>query len=101
LLISGFLDGHATFSPVLTFTGLDSGHAYNLYIASLHNTEVQPTDFLVGSTSNHLAYAGATDWANHDNYALLSTLVPRTNGQMTVKAKSSATIYVNGFQLED
>ncbi|MCX6875336.1 MAG: GDSL-type esterase/lipase family protein [Verrucomicrobia bacterium] len=106
LLKSAVGANYTTYTPVLTLTGLNTGHAYDLYLASLENDVNRPADFLVGATSKHVADSpgGATDWLEGRNYVRFAGLIPQPNGTVQVKAQGSGSgdgIVVNGFQIQD
>jgi hypothetical protein len=106
MLVSAVLAGHNTYTPIITLSGLDAGHAYDLYIASRIHNENHPTDFAIGGSIKHLANPDgtATDWTDGESYVHFANVIPQPDGSLVVKGKGDgywAGICVNGFQLRD
>jgi len=94
------------YTPVLTLAGLDTGHAYDIYIASLENDNNRAADFLIGATSKHVADSpsGAIDWMEGRNYVHFAGVIPQPDGTVQVKAQGGGGgdgIVINGVQLQD
>jgi len=104
MLLSAVVAGYTQFNPVFTLSGLNTNHAYSIYIASLQHDNVKPADFLVGAVSNHLENAHAADWTAGDNYVHFASQIPGPDGKIEVKAKCGGGwdgIVLNGFQVQD
>ncbi|MCX6880282.1 MAG: DUF2341 domain-containing protein [Verrucomicrobia bacterium] len=101
LLKSPVAASYQDFKPAFTLSGLNPGHTYDLYIASLHNNNNNPQDFRVGAVEKHVANGGRNlDWTEGQNYLRLAGLKPDGGGNLTVEGKGQQLI-VNGFQLVD
>ncbi|MCX6879992.1 MAG: fibronectin type III domain-containing protein [Verrucomicrobia bacterium] len=104
LLVSGRFLTTTTYAPVFTLTGLNAGHKYDLYIASLHNTEVDSVDFqAVGAATAalHCQYVNATAWVAGQNHVHFTDVAPAADGTLVVNAQRPGGGYLNGFQLVD
>ena len=90
------------YKPAFTLSGLNPGHTYDLYIASLHNTNRDPQDYRVGTVVKHLEVdvSGFKDWAEGKNHVHFAGLKPDGGGNLTVEGKGGQVI-INGFQLVD
>ncbi len=101
LLKSPAASSFADYKPAFKLTGLNPGHTYDLYIASIHNNNNNPQDFRVGAVAKHVANGGHNlDWKEGENYLRLAGLKPDGGGNLTVEGKGQQVI-VNGFQLVD
>jgi len=97
---------YTTYQPVLTVNGLDTGHQYDLYIASTHNDQNKPADWQVGAAVQHLENntGESTNWVEGKNFVHFSNLIPRADGTLVVKAKGDGEydgIDLNAFQVQD
>ena len=101
LLKSPAASSFTDYKPAFKLTGLNPGHTYDLYIASIHNNNNNPQDFRVGAVEKHVANGGRNlDWTEGQNYIRLAGLKPDGGGNLTVEGKGHQVI-VNGFQLVD
>ncbi len=101
LLKSPVVASFAEYKPAFKLSGLNPGHTYDLYIASLHNNGNNPQDFRAAGVEKHIANSGQTlDWAEGINFLHLPALKPDGGGNLTVEGKGQQVI-VNGFQLVD
>jgi len=90
------------YQPAFALSGLNPGHTYDLYIASLHNTNRDPQDYRVGTVVKHLEVdvSGFKDWAEGKNHVHFAGLKPDGGGNLTIEGKGGQVI-INGFQLVD
>ena len=101
LLKSPVASSFKDYKPAFKFTGLNPGHTYDLYIASIHNNNNNPQDFKAGAIEKHVANGGrCLDWTEGQNYLHLAGLKPDGGGNLIVEGKGQQVI-VNGFQLVD
>ena len=97
---------YSSYQPVLTLNGLESSHQYDIYIASTHNNQNKPADWLVGGTLQHLENdtGESTHWVAGKNFVHFSNLIPLADGTIVVKAKGNGEydgIDLNAFQIQD
>jgi hypothetical protein len=104
MLVSGRFLNSATYAAVFTLTGLNPGHKYDIYIASLHGGENTAVDFqVVGAATSalHCATGSATVWTDGQNYVRFGEVVPAADGTLVVNAQRPGGGYLNGFQVQD
>ncbi len=104
ILKSAVLANYTSYAPIFTLTGLDTGHAYDIYIASRESNNNKPADFLAMGVSKRVALATTTDWADGDSYVKLEGVIPSPSGEILVKARCSGDwdgIVLNAFQVQD
>jgi hypothetical protein len=101
LLKSPVASSYKEYKPAFKLSGLNPGHTYDLYLASLHNNDNSQQDFKVGAVEKNLANGGRNlDWTEGQNYLRLAGLKPDGGGNLTVEGKGQQVI-INGFQLVD
>jgi len=93
-------------TPVFALNGLNTGHIYDIYVASSHNNANIPADWQVGTAVKHLANTTgeSTNWVEGKNFIHFTNLIPLANGTITVKASGNGNydgIDLNAFQVQD
>jgi len=104
LLISAWCKwGNIDYTPLITLTGLNPGHKYDLYLVSQERDSNHPTDFKVGGTVQHLELTGTpTDWVAGENYVHFTDVIPLLDGTLLVKAQiTGGFACLNAFQVQD
>ncbi|MEI7954989.1 MAG: sialate O-acetylesterase [Verrucomicrobiota bacterium] len=101
MLVSGLTSAYTGYTGIIALTGLNPAHAYNLYIASLHNTTAPTSTFRVGAVEKALTFTAVTDWTDGKTHVQFTGLIPATDGTLTVEGKSTGELVLNGFQLVD
>ncbi len=101
MLVSGLIATYPSYTTMLALTGLNPAHTYSLYIASLHNTGSPTSTFRVGTVETILKYTSVTDWTEGKTHVKFTGLVPSATGALSVDAKSTGELVLNGFQLVD
>ncbi|MEI7954356.1 MAG: hypothetical protein WCJ66_04220 [Verrucomicrobiota bacterium] len=97
---------YTSYQPVLTLNGLESSHQYDLYIASTHNNQNKPADWLVGGTVQHLenSTGESTNWVAGKSFVHFSNVIPLADGTIVIKARGDGEydgIDLNAFQIQD
>jgi len=104
ILKSAVVANYTSYAPIFTLTGLNAGHAYDIYVASRESNSNKPADFLAMGVNKSIALATTTDWADGDSYVKLAGVIPSPSGQILVKARCSGDwdgIVLNAFQVQD
>jgi hypothetical protein len=98
----GLTGGNTSYGPMLSFSGLNPNHTYDLYITSASWGD----EYLrIGSETKHLVVAASADWVEDRNYVLFKRQKPNADGTLVVEALAGTgnryDIVLNGFQLVD
>ncbi len=98
----GLTGGNTSYGPMLSFSGLNPNHTYDLYITSASWGD----EYLrIGSETKHLVVAASADWVEDGNYVLFKRQKPNADGTLVVEALAGTgnryDIVLNGFQLVD
>jgi Carbohydrate esterase, sialic acid-specific acetylesterase len=101
MLISGLIASYPTYTDVLALTGLSPTHSYSLAVACLHNSVNPTSTFKVGTVEKVLTYSSVSDWTEGKTHVLFTGLTPSATGTLSVQAKSTGELVLNGFQILD
>lgn len=103
LLRDGMTGGNVSYGPMLSLTGLNPAHTYDITIVSgSWGTEY----FRVGAAAKQLLVdVNVADWVEGKNFVRFARLTPATDGTLVVEALAGTgnryDIVLNGFQLVD